>query len=130
MRQNYSTMSRQTKLSRFNNNVLSKYQVYNSVFMTLPFDEVSKIGTLLPLFNETCVEGFKQGKTPTEIIEGFFNAYKADSSEEERISFIFKFIQYIERQVVLFDAIEDSAFAEVNNMNGIGTLRNIKEEQK
>ena len=128
MHQNYSTMSKQTKLSRFNNNVLSKYQVYNSVFMTLPFDEVSKIGTLLPLFNETCVEGFKQGKTPTEIIEGFFNSYKADSTEEERISFIFKFIQYIERQVVLFDAIEDSAFSEVNNMNGIGTLRNIKEE--
>lgn len=121
-------MSKQTKLSRFNNNVLSKYQVYNSVFMTLPFDNVSKTGTLLPLFNETCVEGFKAGKTPTEIVEGFFNDYKSNSTEEERISYIFKFIQYIERQVVLFDAIEDSAFAEVNNMNGIGTIRNIKEE--
>mgnify|MGYP001193702944 CR=1 FL=1 len=121
-------MSKQTKLSRFNNSVLSKYQVYNSVFMTLPFDEVSKTGTLLPLFNETCVEGFKEKKTPTEIIEGFFDKYKPSASEKERITFIFKFIQYIERQVVLFDAIEDSAFSEVNNMNGIGTLRNIKEE--
>jgi phosphoenolpyruvate carboxylase len=96
--------------------------------MTLPFDEVSKTGTLLPLFNETCVEGFKEKKTPTEIVEGFFDKYKSSATEEERISFIFKFIQYIERQVVLFDAIEDSAFSEVNNMNGIGTLRNIKEE--
>lgn len=121
-------MSKQTKLSRFNNSVLAKYQVYNSVFMTLPFDEVSKTGTLLPLFTETCVEGFKEKKTPTEIVEGFFDKYKSSDSEEERISFLFKFIQYIERQVVLFDAIEDAAFSEVNNMNGIGTLRNIKEE--
>ena len=55
-------MSKQTKLSRFNDNVLAKYQVYNSVFMTLPFDTVSKTGTLLPLFNQTCIEGFEEGK--------------------------------------------------------------------
>ncbi len=121
-------MSKQTKLSRFNNSVLSKYQVYNSVFMTLPFDNVSKIGTLLPLFNETCVEGFKNKKTPTEIVNGFFKKYKSKISEEDKIAFLFKFIQYIERQVVLFDAIEDAAFSDVNNMNGIGTIRNIKEE--
>ena len=40
---------------------------------------------------------------------------------------LFQFIQYIERQVVLFDAIEDAAFPIVNNMDGIGTLRNSKE---
>ena len=40
----------------------------------------------------------------------------------------FAFIQFIERQVVLFDAIEDAAFAEVNNMHGRGTLRYIKRE--
>ncbi len=120
-------MSKQTKLSRFNDNVLSKYQVYNSVFMTLPFDNVTKTGTLLPLFNETCIEGFKNGKTPTEIVSAFFDKYKSDCSEEDRIGFLFKFIQYIERQVVLFDAIEDAAFPVINNMNGIGTMRNIKE---
>ncbi|MFC2110353.1 phosphoenolpyruvate carboxylase [Bacteroidota bacterium] len=120
-------MSKQTKLSRFNDNVLAKYQVYNSVFMTLPFDNVTKTGTLLPLFNETCIEGFKLGKTPTEIVNGFFDKYKSNCTEENRISFLFKFIQYIERQVVLFDAIEDAAFPVVNNMDGIGTMRNIKE---
>ena len=41
---------------------------------------------------------------------------------------LFNFIQYIERQVVLFDAIEDAGFSYVNNMHGRGTLRNIKEE--
>ncbi|WP_010135563.1 phosphoenolpyruvate carboxylase [Ochrovirga pacifica] len=121
-------MSKQTKLTRFNDNVLAKYQVYNSVFGTLPFDSVSKTGTLLPLFNESCIEGFKNGKTPTEIVDEFFDKYKTDSTEEEKISFLFKFIQYIERQVVLFDAIEDAAFPVVNNMGGVGTIRNIKEE--
>ncbi|ANW96968.1 phosphoenolpyruvate carboxylase [Wenyingzhuangia fucanilytica] len=121
-------MSKQTKLSRFNDSVLAKYQVYNSVFATLPFDSVEKTGTLLPLFNESCIEGFKNGKTPTEIVDEFFTKYKSDSTEEDKISFLFKFIQYIERQVVLFDAIEDAAFPIVNNMAGVGTLRNIKEE--
>jgi len=123
-------MSKQTKISRFNDSVLAKYQVYNSVFMTLPFDDVSKTGTLLPLFNETCIEGFKKRKNPTEIVEGFFNKYKSNSKEQGQIGLLFKFIQYIERQVVLFDAIEDAAFPVVNNMDGIGTIRNIKEESE
>ncbi len=43
------------------------------------------------------------------------------------MNLLFRFIQYIERQVVLFDAIEDAAFPIVNNMDGIGTLRSLKE---
>lgn len=30
--------------------------------------------------------------------------------------------------MVLFDAIEDAAFPVVNNMDGLGTMRNIKEK--
>ena len=41
---------------------------------------------------------------------------------------MFRLIQFIERQVVLFDAIEDAAFTEVNNFSGRGTLRSSKEE--
>ena len=41
---------------------------------------------------------------------------------------MFRFIQYIERQIVLFDAIEDAAFPVVNNMEGRGSLRDIKEK--
>ena len=41
---------------------------------------------------------------------------------------MFHFIQYIERQIVLFDAIEDAAFPVVNNMEGRGSLRDIKEK--
>lgn len=120
-------MHQQPKLTRFNENVLSKYQIYNSIFMTLPFDTITRTGVLLPLFHDVCTDGFSQKKNPTEIIETFFKTYQENPSEEEQLSLLFKFIQYIERQVVLFDAIEDAAFPIVNNMDGVGTMRSTKE---
>ena len=121
-------MSTQPKSKRFDQQILSKYQIYNSIFITLPFDEISNTGELLPLFKNVCENGFKNGLTPIEIIDSFFVKYLEDPSEQEKISLLFKFIQYIERQVVLFDAVEDAAFPIINNMNGLGTLRNTKEE--
>jgi phosphoenolpyruvate carboxylase len=50
------------------------------------------------------------------------------ATETEKIDLMFRFIQYIERQIVLFDAIEDAAFSIVNNMEGRGSLRDIKEK--
>ncbi|WP_418637954.1 phosphoenolpyruvate carboxylase [Winogradskyella sp.] len=120
-------MSTQPKLTRFNQNVLSKYQIYNSIFMTLPFDAVTKTGALLPLFHETCHKGFENKEDPTTIVNTFFKKYQARRSSESQVNLLFRFIQYIERQVVLFDAIEDAAFPIVNNMDGIGTLRSLKE---
>ncbi|MBJ2176123.1 phosphoenolpyruvate carboxylase [Aureibaculum sp. A20] len=123
-------MSVQPRLQRFNQNVLSKYQIYNSIFMTLPFDSITKTGVLLPLFHETCKNGFKNGENPTTIVDTFFNKYQARRNKESQINLLFRFIQYIERQVVLFDAIEDAAFPVVHNMDGIGTLRNLKENAR
>ncbi|WP_299102039.1 phosphoenolpyruvate carboxylase [uncultured Winogradskyella sp.] len=120
-------MSKQPKLTRFNQNVLSKYQIYNSIFMTLPFDTITKTGALLPLFHETCKKGFANQDDPTTIVDTFFKKYQGRRSSESQINLLFRFIQYIERQVVLFDAIEDAAFPVVNNMDGIGTLRSLKE---
>ncbi|WP_298902918.1 phosphoenolpyruvate carboxylase [uncultured Psychroserpens sp.] len=120
-------MPTQPKLTRFNQNVLSKYQIYNSIFMTLPFDTITKTGVLLPLFHETCKKGFANQEDPTTIVDTFFKKYQARRSPKSQINLLFRFIQYIERQVVLFDAIEDAAFPVVNNMDGIGTLRSLKE---
>lgn len=120
-------MSVEPKLTRFKQNVLSKYQIYNSIFMTLPFDTITKTGVLLPLFHETCVKGFANEEDPKTIVGTFFKKYQARRNKKSQINLLFRFIQYIERQVVLFDAIEDAAFPIVNNMEGIGTLRNLKE---
>ena len=120
-------MSVEPKLTRFNQNVLSKFQIYNSIFMTLPFDSITKTGVLLPLFHETCKKGFASGDDPITIVDTFFSKYQARRNKESQINLLFRFIQYIERQVVLFDAVEDAAFPIINNMEGLGTLRNLKE---
>lgn len=119
---------RKPKIERFNENVLSKYQIYNSIFITLPFDTITNTGVFLPLFSELCQKGYDDKKNPSEIVDSFFAKYQDDESEESKLDLLFRFIQYIERQVVLFDAIEDAAFPVVNNMDGRGTLRSIKEE--
>ena len=96
--------------------------------MTLPFDQITKTGVLLPLFHETCEKGYKAGDNPSTIVETFFQKYQARRTKKSQIKLLFRFIQYIERQVVLFDAIEDAAFPVINNMDGIGTLRSLKEK--
>ncbi|RZJ27612.1 MAG: phosphoenolpyruvate carboxylase, partial [Flavobacterium sp.] len=101
-----------SKAELFDREVVSKYQVYNSMFLTLPFDAIDNTGTLLPLFSESCRTGFDSGLSPKEIFDGFAEKYlDSNSSESQKIDLMFRFIQYIERQVVLFDAIEDAAFA-------------------
>ncbi|WP_339887236.1 phosphoenolpyruvate carboxylase [uncultured Flavobacterium sp.] len=120
------------KIERFNQNVASKYNIYNSVFITLPFDEINNTGVLLPLFAEVCEKGFKNNQSPEEIFDAFVAKYLDNPTQQEKEALMFRFIQYIERQVVLFDAIEDAGFAMVNNLEGKGSLRDMKEnaEQK
>ena len=121
-------MARKTKLERFNEHVLSKFEIYNSLFLTLPFKSILKTSLLLPLFSEHCKSLYNEKKSPLFIVESFFYKYCAEFTDNEKINLMFSFIQFIERQIVLFDAIEDSAFSIVNNMHGRGTLRYIKEE--
>lgn len=117
-----------SKIERFNQNVASKYTIYNSVFITLPFDEINNTGVLLPLFAEVCENGFNQEHSPTTIFETFSKKYLENPTEEQEIELMFRFIQYVERQIVLFDAIEDAAFPIVNNMEGKSSLRGMKEQ--
>jgi len=121
-------MYTRTKIERFNQEVLSKYQVYNSVFLTLPFDAIDNTGVLLPLFTEVCEKGFKKEETPKQIVDFFASRFLENPSEAARIDLMFRFIQYIERQIVLFDAIEDAAFPLINNLEGRGSLRDMKDK--
>ncbi|MDG2396054.1 MAG: phosphoenolpyruvate carboxylase [Flavobacteriaceae bacterium] len=121
-------MARKTKLERFNEYILSKFQMYNSLFLTLPFLEIKNTSTLLPIFSDCCKSGYKDKLSPTQITESFFKSLHTSLSHKEQIGLLFSFVQFIERQVVLFDAIEDAGFSYINNMHGIGTLRYVKDE--
>ncbi|WP_316810570.1 phosphoenolpyruvate carboxylase [Pedobacter heparinus] len=100
--------------SIFNNEVVSRFELYNSLFLTLPFYKVKDTGTLLPLFIKYCEDGINNHQTPAAIIEAFFKKYTQNNSNKDIIDLLFRFIQYIERQVVLFDAVEDASFNKLN----------------
>ena len=72
-----------------------------------------------------CEEGYKK-KSPLEIIDEFFTKHTSYTDEKDQLDLLFRFVQYAERQVVLFDALEDAAFREVNDMNGAGTLKHLE----
>lgn len=115
-------------LQQFNNNVGIKYQLYNSLFSSLPFHRIEKTGILLALLLSNCEEGFKKRLSPAEILDDFFLKHTVYQEEKEKLDLLFRFIQYVERQVVLFDALEDAAFTEVKDMNGAGTLKQLQLE--
>ena len=117
-----------TKKERFNDQVLSRFNLYNSIFSTLPYESIAKTGVMLPLFERICIDGYKKSNNPTKIVNDFFATYMSGSDDPEKVSLLFRFIQYIERQVVLFDAVEDASFSQINNLDGRGTLRSLKEE--
>ncbi len=111
--------------SKFANMVAAKYQIYNSLFLTLPFEKITNTGVLLPVLFQECKDGFESSKNPTEIIDQFLKKHTDIKDEDDKIDLLFKFIKYIERQVVLFDAVEDAAFKEINDLNGNGTVRYV-----
>lgn len=110
-------------MENFNKDVVAKYQIYNSLFLTLPFKDVANTAVILPLLSSHCEQGFENGKNPRQIIDDFFSQHTGLKTEKEKIDVLFRFIQFIERQVVLFDSIEDAAFSDVNDIEGIGSLR-------
>src|ERR1700712_1400006 len=115
-------------LEQFKNLVGIRFQLYNSLFTSLPFHRIEKTGILLSLFQNNCEEGYKKKLSPSEIIEDFFSKHTTFTKQQEKLDVLFRFVQFIERQVVLFDALEDAAFKEVHDVNGAGTLKQLELE--
>ncbi|GAO41154.1 phosphoenolpyruvate carboxylase [Flavihumibacter petaseus] len=113
-------------LQQFKSEVALKFQLYNSLFTSLPFHRIEKTGILLSMLLNVCEEGYKKMKSPVQIMEEFFSMHTTYRSEQEQTDLLFRFVQYVERQVVLFDALEDAAFSKVNDLSGPGTLKQLK----
>jgi phosphoenolpyruvate carboxylase len=105
--------------------VVTKYNIFNSLFLSLPFASIYRTGTLLPFMVQNSHDGFDNGKTPTEIIELFFEEYFEHTNKQERLDLLFNFIKFIERQVVLFDSVEDAAFEQTHELNGSGSITQL-----
>ncbi|MGC4129125.1 MAG: phosphoenolpyruvate carboxylase [Bergeyella sp.] len=116
------------RTEKFRQIVENKFQIYNSLFMSLPYDKMSKIGMLLPFLYEESKTGYEdEGKSPEEIIETFFEKHTDLKTENQKLELLFKFVQYIERQVVLFDSIEDAAFSRLHSESDAGTVNQLYE---
>ena len=102
-----------------------KYQLYNGLFLTLPLDAVEQTGLLLPLLEQACDQGLQFGQSPEQIIRDFFQTHRAHFTEDKQIQFLFKVIQYVERQVVLIDALEDAAYAKIHQTKQRNRMRQL-----
>lgn len=98
------------RLEVFKKTVNNTFNVYNSLFLNLPYSNLESIGMLIPLLLAQSKKGLKAGKNPQQILESFFKNYAGRYTEAEQIDFMFRIIQYVERQVVLYDSVEDAAF--------------------
>ena len=120
-------MINEARLEKFRQVVENKFQIYNSLFMSLPYDKMTNIGMLLPFLYEESRDGYEEGKSPEEIVEEFFKKHTEVTTEEQKQELLFKIIQYIERQVVLFDSIEDAAFQQLHSESDAGTVMQLHE---
>jgi phosphoenolpyruvate carboxylase len=111
-----------SKNSTYQQGVGAKFHLFNSLFLNLPFQHVLRTGTLLPLLQQHCADGIEKGLSAIEIVRTFFEKHVPHSSAEEQFDLLFNIIQYVERQVALFDSVEDSVFEQVNDLNGKGTI--------
>lgn len=109
-------------LQAFQEQVALKYQLYNGLFLGLPFEDLADTGVQLPLFANACREKLQAGKAPSEIVAQYFKERPGKPGYEAQVKVLFKFLQLVERQVVLFDALEDAAFPAVNDVSGPGSL--------
>jgi phosphoenolpyruvate carboxylase len=103
--------------------VKNKFNLYNSLFLNLPYPNVSNVGMLIPLLQRICRQELESGREPLEILDSFFNKHTHIKSEKEKIDFMFRVIQYVERQIVLYDSVEDAAFTQLLALDNEKTIK-------
>jgi len=101
----------------FEKTVKKKFNLYNSLFLNLPYSNIESVGMLIPILYHEARSGLDSGRSPREILDAFFAGRPDMQSDREKIDFMFRVVQYVERQVVLYDSVEDASF---NHMKAYG----------
>ena len=117
-------MYQSKRVEEFGKLVKNKFDIYNSLFLNLPYNRESKVGMLIPVLYHLCKQGLESGQTPQEILDSFFRNNANIGLEQDKIDFMFRVIQYVERQVVLYDSVEDAAYT---NIQELGNNLSIKD---
>ena len=104
--------------------VQNTFNLYNSLLLNLPYPNINNVGIVIPLLHNEGKQGLDSRKDPLEILDSFFKIHTDIISEKHKIDFMFQVIQYVERQVVLFDSVEDAAFTQLQSL---GNKKSIKD---
>ncbi|MCH8533730.1 MAG: phosphoenolpyruvate carboxylase [Flavobacteriaceae bacterium] len=105
---------REDKLELFRNQITNKYLIYNSLFTNLPNENIKHTGIYIPLLQKLSHRYYQEKKSPEQVIQDFFKQHTRVENKDEEFDFLFRMVQYIERQVVLFDSVEDASFSDFN----------------
>ncbi|MBT3936801.1 MAG: phosphoenolpyruvate carboxylase [Candidatus Marinimicrobia bacterium] len=117
--------SKHKSLSDYQQTVGLKYQLYNSIFLKLPLGGIKDVGVLIPILTDICRDKLSRGESPKQIVETFLKEQFINKNEADHFDYLFRVIQFIERQVVLIDALEDATFEALNNLDGDGSLADL-----
>jgi phosphoenolpyruvate carboxylase len=110
----------------FDEHVATRYRLYSGLFLGLPYHLLQRVGRLLPVFTEHCRRRLQQKESPSAIVDRFFseNPLLTDVSRDEAL---FLFLQLVEREVVLFDALEDDSFTQTHDLAAPGSVSHLVE---
>jgi phosphoenolpyruvate carboxylase len=106
--------------------VLTRYRLYSGLFLGLPFEKLQRTAQMLPVFEEHCRRLLEQGVAPMDIVDRFFDETPL-LKDFERSDVEFLFLQLLERQIVLFDALEDVNFAQTYEPDAPGSVNHLCE---
>ncbi len=106
------------------------FQIYSNLFLTIPMDAMVKTGMLIPILRDDCDKGLAEAKDPETIIGDFIKKNRPELGEKEKIDFLFHVIQYVERQILLVDALEDAAYSKIHRIDGPNSLDQLLQRIK
>jgi phosphoenolpyruvate carboxylase len=125
-----NTKGNSKRLDQYDRLVKNKFNLYNSLFLNLPYSKVSDIGAMIPLLAKVCERELGNHQQPNQILKKFFEQSMDITDESKQIDFMFRVIQYVERQIVLFDSVEDAAFGEIHKLGDYLSVKDFFRKTK
>lgn len=117
-------MNKNLIIRNFQIDVTEKFDLLNSIYLGLNTKQNDSCDQLLKHFTDYCNEKLSLGEAPYHIVETFFNSYNSAYKQKCLI----RIIELIERQILIFDTVEDAAFTKINNISGPNSIAFILSE--
>ena len=80
-------MNKSPRILEFEKLVNNKFEIYNSLFLNLPYNRVNNVGILIPLLFQFGSKQLSLGKEPEEILDTFFEMFNAMAAPGNRIKY-------------------------------------------